>query len=181
MLWWNYTEYVNFANINGKPIQFYALLCLLEANRTYWQRVAVKSISVFWWTRPKTYTIRYCAQKTLRHAREPSCTLRKSHIASCSTLKWQLALIIFTDGWWSSNDIHETTNYCYDQIWEMTIVLKLSYDLPHEPVPKLMSSRDIVPIRDKLATGLRHQTLCECSRTIRDKVQSFLYAIPYNL
>ena len=46
----------------------------------------------------------------------------------------------FTDGWQSSNDIHETINYCYDQIWEITIVLKLSYDLPHEPVPKLMSS-----------------------------------------
>ena len=55
----------------------------------------------------------------------------------------------------------------------MTIVLILSYDLPHEPVPKLMSSRDIVPIRDKLATGSRYQTLYECSRTIRDKVQSF--------
>ena len=58
------------------------------------------------------------------------------------------ALMIFTDGWRSSNDIHETINYCYDQIWEMTIVLKLSYDLPHEPVPKLMSSRVLVPIRD---------------------------------
>ena len=32
------------------------------------------------------------------------------------------------------------------------------YDLAHEPVPKLMSSRDLVPIRDKLATGSRHQT-----------------------
>ena len=58
------------------------------------------------------------------------------------------ALMIFTDGWLSSNDIHETINYCCDQIWEMTIVLKLSYDLPHEPVPKLMSSRVLVPIRD---------------------------------
>ena len=49
-------------------------------------------------------------------------------------------LMTFTDGWQSSNDIHETINYYYDQIWEITIVLKLSYDLPHEPVPKLMSS-----------------------------------------
>ena len=51
----------------------------------------------------------------------------------------------FTDGWQSSNDIHETINYCYDQIWEITIALKFSYDLPHEPVPKLMSSRYLVP------------------------------------
>ena len=44
-----------------------------------------------------------------------------------------------------------TINYCYDQIWEITIVFKLSYDLTHEPVPKLMSSCDLVPIRNKLA------------------------------
>ena len=42
----------------------------------------------------------------------------------------------------------------------------MSYDLPYKPVPKLMNSRDLVPIRDKLATGLQHQTLCECSQTI---------------
>ena len=49
----------------------------------------------------------------------------------------------------------------------------MSYDLPHEPVPKLMNSCDLVPICDKLATGSKHQTLCECSQTIRNKVQSF--------
>ena len=36
-----------------------------------------------------------------------------------------------------------------------------------------MNSRDLMPIRDKLATGSQHQTLCECSLTIRNKVQSF--------
>ena len=58
--------------------------------------------------------------------------------------------MIFTDGWQSSYDIHETINYCYDQIWEITIALKLSYDLPHEPVPKLMSSHDLVPFATNL-------------------------------
>ena len=72
--------------------------------------------------------------------------------------------MIFTDGWWSSNDIHETINYYYDQIfWEISILLKLSYDLPHEPLLKFMSSHDLVPIRDKLTTGSQYQTLCECS------------------
>ena len=51
----------------------------------------------------------------------------------------------------------------------------MSYDLPHKPVPKLMSSHDLVPIRDKLATGSQHQTLCECLRTIRDEVQFFVH------
>ena len=78
--------------------------------------------------------------------------------------------MIFTDGWQSSNDIHETINYCHDQIWEITIVLKLSYDLPHKAVPKVMNSRNLVPIHDKLATISQYQTLCECSRIIHDKV-----------
>ena len=48
---------------------------------------------------------------------------------------------------------HETMDYCYDQVWGIIIVLKLSYDLPNKPVPNLMSSCDLVPIRDKLTTG----------------------------
>ena len=60
-------------------------------------------------------------------------------------------LMIFTDGWQSGNEIHETINYRYDQIWKITIVLKSSYDLVHEPGLKFMSSRNLVPIpiRDK--------------------------------
>ena len=50
----------------------------------------------------------------------------------------------------SSNDINDTINYCYDQIWEITIVLKLNYHLVPKPVPKFMSSHDLVPIRNKL-------------------------------
>jgi len=42
-------------------------------------------------------------------------------------------------------------NYHYDQMWKITI--GLFYDLVHKSVPKLMSSYDLVPIRDKLATG----------------------------
>ena len=36
--------------------------------------------------------------------------------------------MVFTDGWQSSNDIRELIDHRYDQIWEITIVLKLSYD-----------------------------------------------------
>ena len=61
--------------------------------------------------------------------------------------------MIFTDDWLSSNDMHEAINDCYDQIWEITVVLELSYDLPNELVPKLMSSGGQVPICDKLAIG----------------------------
>ena len=42
-----------------------------------------------------------------------------------------------------------------------------------------MSGCDLVPIRDKLATGSQHQALYECSRTIHDKMQSFLCTISY--
>jgi len=78
----------------------------------------------------------------------------------------------FTDSWQSSNEIHEIINYCYDQIWEITIVHKLGYDLlahAHEQSrPSIY-----IPIRDKLATGSRYQILYECSSTIRNQMQSF--------
>ena len=32
----------------------------------------------------EAHKVRYCAQKTLCHVREPSCALRESHITSCS-------------------------------------------------------------------------------------------------
>ena len=85
--------------------------------------------------------------------------------------------MILTDGWWSSNDIHEIIDYCDDQIWEITIVLKLSYDLPHEPVLKLVSSHDLVPIRDILVCNIR--PYANVHKPFATKVQSFLSTIPY--
>ena len=54
MQWFKYMIHVNFANSSVMATKFHTLSSLLEANRTYWQRVIVQSISILWWKQLKT-------------------------------------------------------------------------------------------------------------------------------